>query len=178
MRNRLITLAVVAAMALLVGCSAGSQQQGSISSAASESASSAASELSAGTDSSEAYQLVVKDLIESEAYNDLNSAAIAFLEDDPAERCANGDFASLRRDADKLKELAAKLPKYDGKNATAILAYQHAERYGQVVASSAEAFATAKTVEDVEAATKLFGAGYDEAKELTKIVIQLREENE
>ena len=178
MRNPLIVIVPVMVLALLAGCSAGSPTQGSASSVASASASVAASSVSASADSSEAYQLVVKDLVESEAYNDLNSAAIAFLEDDPDERCANGDFASLRRDADKLKELATKLPKYDGKNATAILAYQHAERYGQVVASSAEAFATAKTVEDVEAATKLFGAGYDEAKELTKIVIQLREENE
>lgn len=178
MRNWLITLAVVAAMALLVGCSAGSQQQGSISSAASESASSAASEPSAGTDSSEAYQLVVEDLVESEPYKELNSAVTAFLEDNPSERCANGDFESLRQDADKLRELAAKLPKYDGKNATAILAYQHAERFAQTAASSADAFATAKTVDDVEAATTLFGAGYDEMKELTKIVMQLREENE
>lgn len=174
MRNPLIVIVPVMVLALLAGCSAGSPTQGSASSVASASASAAASSVSASADSSEAYQLVVKDLIESEAYNDLNSAAIAFLEDDPAERCANGDFASLRRDADKLKELAGRLPAYDGDDATAILAYQHAQRYAQAVTSSAEAYADAKTPEDVSAATTLFGAAYDEMKELTRMINDIR----
>lgn len=178
MRSTLIMLAIVMASALLVGCSAGGQAQGPAPSTTPASASSAASSVSASADSSEAYQLVVVNLVESPAYKAFEEAVAAFLGDNPAERCANGDFASLRQDADKLKELAGKLPEYDGKNATAILAYQHAERYAQSVTSSADAFADAKTVEDVESASTLLGAGYDEAKELTKIVIQLREENE
>ena len=178
MRNPLIVIVPVMVLALLAGCSAGNPTQGSASSVASASVSAAASSVSASADSSEAYQLVVVNLVESPAYKEFEEAVAAFLGDNPAERYANGDFASLRQDADKLKELAGKLPKYDGKNTTAILAYQHAERYAQSVTSSADAFADAKTVEDVEAASTLFGAGYDEMKELTKIVIQLREENE
>jgi hypothetical protein len=168
MRMMSIVVSAVAAMALLAGCSDGGTAQ---SQPAQASASSAAS-TSAG--SQEAYQAVVKDLAESEAYKELTSAVIAYLDNDPVARWTNGDYESLRQDADNLKELAGKVPAYDGDDATAILAYQHAQRYAQEVTSSAEAYADAKTPEDVSAATTLFGAAYDEAKELTRMINDIR----
>lgn len=172
MRKLLFMVAVAASTALLFGCAAGGPVQHSEPSTAP----SVAAPSAAG--GSETYRLVVSDLAESQAYEEFTSAVNEYLEDNPSSRCESGDFESLRRDADNLRELAEKLPRYDGDDATATLAYQHAERYAQAVVSSADAFATAKTVADVEAATTLFGAGYDEMKELSSIVAELRRESE
>lgn len=174
MRKTAFFAAVVAAAVLLAGCSAGTEASGQPSPTA---RAVAASDASTGSRDAEAYRLVVEGLVESPEYEELVAASIAFLDDDPTERCANGDFESLREDAAKFRELAGKLPKYDGENVTAIIAYQHAERFAQSVAFSADAFSTARTVDDVEAAMTLFGSGYDEMRELTKTVIELRESN-
>ena len=172
MVRRIFAFILIAVLAALAGCSSGGSQQGAASSASASGAASSAS----GSDGAEAYRLVVEELSESDAYRDFEAAVLAFLDDDPVGRCASGDFASLEKDAAKLKALAAKLPSYDGDNATAILAYQHMDRFAQSAVSSAEAFASAKTVSDVEGAEALFGAAYDEMKALSKTVIQLREE--
>ena len=161
---------VVIAVTFAAGCSSGASS-GHVPSSASQTSPAVRS------DSAEAYRAVIDGLVDSMAYMEFQTAVTDYAGSDPSGRCAEGDFSGLAKDADRLRVLAAELPGYSGDDPTAILAYQHCERYAQLAVSSADAFAAARTVGDVESAARLFGAAYDEQKELTRIVMRLRDGN-